>query len=126
MSTITSVLLTIPACPDAVLSPNARSHWSRRASLVRDARWLAETVARNHLRDASLPVFDGPVTVRATIAWGRGRQTVDADNALAMLKPTFDGLNRIVWEDDRQCMFLPVEQQRDPAGVGFIVIEVSA
>jgi hypothetical protein len=120
-----TLTIDVPGCPDAGLSPNARLHWRPRSRIVAEAKGHAKWAAHDVMPFAEdWPAFDGSVMVRATIAWAKGRRIVDGDNALAMLKPYVDGLNGIVWRDDKLCTFAPVVQERDPEGFGFVRFEV--
>ena len=120
------MIVTIPGCPDEGLSPNARLHWRRHAKLKAEARGTAKWAAHDAVPMAQdWPAFDGPVRVRITIGWGKGRKRVDPDNALAMLKYHLDGLTGIVWADDKLCRFAPVEQTRDPDGRGYVELRIT-
>jgi hypothetical protein len=79
--------IVIPGCPDAVLSPNSRSHWRVKATAVARARQDAyyATIDRvPYLAQSEVPVFEtGKIIVRPVIGWGKGRKRMDGDNALA-------------------------------------------
>lgn len=82
----------IPGVPDYRLSPNARvSGWTR-SKLVR--AWRGDV--KMHLRAAwgpSPPVVpDGPLDLHVEIAWPRGRNRLDDDNAVAICKHLRDQL----------------------------------
>jgi hypothetical protein len=126
MTTATVLVIRLPVCPDAALSPNSRKHWAARLRPKAQARQMAYLAAREACWEDAWPAFDGPVTVRITIGWAKGRKSVDGDNALAMCKSYVDGLNGIVWADDKLCRFEPVEQERDKDGVGYIVLEIES
>jgi crossover junction endodeoxyribonuclease RusA len=125
-TTTTSITIRLPICPDAALSPNARVHWRRKAAAVKELRQVARYVACMSMWSQHWTTATGPVTVRATIGWGKGRRAMDGDNALSTLKAAFDGLTDAeLWSDDRRCRFEPVAQVRDPEGRGYVEIEVS-
>lgn len=121
----------VPDVPDAVLSPNAREHWAKRAKAtkaLRTATWAAA------IRDGSVTPIRGPVRMTACIYWPKHRQRMDADNAAACLKGLIDGLTDArVWLDDRQLVASPVVTQerlaRDARGNypgGCVVVEIEA
>ncbi len=122
------LVITIPVCPSAALSPNSRLGWRAK---VRPKQELAHSAyyatidalnAENHQ-----PVFDPDAVyeLKTTIAWGRGRKVSDADNALAMLKAAYDQIAAVLRVNDKQFRHLPIEQVRDTAGVGYVVVEVT-
>lgn len=125
---VTRIVVVVPMCPAPELSPNARPHYQAKAKKVRqlrEASRFAAVSARNTCGGGA--IFRGAIHVRATIGWARGRRRMDGDNALAMLKPCFDGITDAqLWSDDRYAMFHPVEQMRDPEGLGFVRVELEA
>jgi Holliday junction resolvase RusA-like endonuclease len=121
--------IVIPGNPDRVLSPNRRAHWSQKALATKRLREWAYWPARQAVieSDDPIPIFAGAVRVKPTIAWGKGRKRMDGDNALGCLKPVWDGFTDAgFWGDDRYVIFEPVEQIRDPEGVGYVAVEVEA
>jgi Holliday junction resolvase RusA-like endonuclease len=67
----------------------------------------------------------GPVVLRFTVAWEKGRQFVDWDNCCSMLKGCLDGLVDAGYMfDDDQVTGIFIEQIKDPAGLGYIDVTV--
>ena len=51
---------------------------------------------------------------------------MDADNALASCKAIIDGIAAAgIVANDKQCRFTPVEQVRDPAGRGYVRVQMT-
>jgi Holliday junction resolvase RusA-like endonuclease len=125
---VTRIVVVVPMCPAPELSPNARPHYqakAKKARQFREAAKFAAVCARNTVGGG--PIVRGVIHVHPTIGWAKGRRTVDGDNALAMLKNCFDGFTDAhLWADDRYCVFHPVEQMRDPEGLGFVRVELEA
>jgi crossover junction endodeoxyribonuclease RusA len=96
--------------PDARLSPNARVHWSAKASATKkarvDAAWLA--------REAGLQAMTADA-IKATIIFSpKTARAYDLDNALASLKPAIDGIAATIGVDDSRwnfelCRGLPIK-----------------
>ncbi len=125
MTTATVLTIRLPVCPDAVLSPNTRCHWRRKAAAVKQLRQIAYYWALQAMWAQDWSTALGPVTVRATIGWSKGRKRMDPTNLADMLKPVWDGFQDAeIYANDKQVTVGSVEQERDPAGVGYIVIEV--
>jgi crossover junction endodeoxyribonuclease RusA len=87
--------------PDRRLSPNARVHWSAKASATKkarvDAAWLA--------REAGLQAMTADA-IKATIIFSpKTARAYDLDNALASLKPAIDGIAAVVGVDDSRWDF---------------------
>ncbi|MCC6314196.1 MAG: hypothetical protein IT337_09275 [Thermomicrobiales bacterium] len=120
------MLIVVPGTPDADLSLNGRVHWAKRSRLTKQLRGTARRAAEGVIGCGLVdPVFDGPVRVRSVIAWEPYRKTVDGDNASGLLKPIMDGFSDAnLWRDDRQCVFEPIEQQRDPDKRGYVAVLV--
>ena len=123
---VTRIVVVVPMCPHEYLNPNARPHPMAKARRVKELRTAAKYAAvsvRNTCGGGVL--FRGPVHVHPTIGWSKGRRTLDGDNALASLKSVFDGFtDGYLWGDDRECIYHPVEQMRDPEGLGFVRVEL--
>lgn len=124
------VEVTIPGTPPRCLSPNASRelHWGTKTKAKNQLRRDAERAAvavRNTCGGG--PLFTGQVRVRTTVAWEKGRKLMDGDNVLASLKVLYDGITAAqLWRDDRDCIFEPVEQTRDPEGRGYVVVRLEA
>lgn len=92
-------VITIPM-PPKELSPNGRTHWAKKARLVRAERMRACVLALSCKHAGyGFPWKSATVSIEA-----RYKTTVfaDRDNILASLKSTFDGLQdaRIVTDDN--------------------------
>jgi len=107
--TMAAYRVVIPGVPDPELSPNARVDRRVKARKVKQWRETAGWAAKAAAPERPLA---GPLAVTATICWPRGRRRHDADNAVSLCKPLFDGLSGIVWEDDRQIVELSVRQDK--------------
>lgn len=117
-----TLTIRIPMCPPMELSPNARLGWQARHEAkcaYRDCAYLA-TRSEAHWCDAWFPGEDGPIPYRVTIGWGKGRKTMDPDNAVAALKAAIDGVARALGIDDKRMVASgPVRQVRDIGGEGY-------
>ena len=127
MSVGTIRRVIVPGVPDPELSPNARVHRMVRARKVKQFRETAGWAAKAAAPDSPIT---GPVRVIATICWPKGRKRHDADNAVSLCKPLFDGLSGIIWQDDRQIVELSVRQDkltdagRDLYPYGAVVVDI--
>jgi Holliday junction resolvase RusA-like endonuclease len=105
-----SLTVTLPL-PPKELSPNARTHWAKKANAVKSARREAYIRARN-------VVIHPPLWSAASvqIRWfTRTATRPDADNALASCKPIFDGLTDArIFSDDKDLAHLPIIFAKDP------------
>lgn len=84
--------------PAKILWPNGRGHWAAKARAVKTARqsaWAAALAAGVK----SLPV-DGGFSIAVTV-YPKTRNLIDADNAVASLKASLDGLADALGVDDR-------------------------
>ncbi len=111
----------VPMQPDAALSPNARGHWSKRAKANRVARnvtRLSVVSALNALPSA-FP-REGVLRITPVIHWGKGRRTMDGDNAVSVLKPYIDGIQDALGRDDRWFVVSVPEQVRTPGAPGVV------
>ena len=107
----------IPIPPHA-LSPNARKHFRARAEAVKEQRAAAkicvyaEVAKLDNLESYGFPwsrVVVKPVWYRKT------RREMDADNAGAMLKSTYDGfVDAELLNDDKYLVPMPVVFEHDP------------
>lgn len=114
-----TVTITVPFDP-ALLSPNQRLHWAKRARIVAQARETA------HLAwvAAGKPHLVGVVTVRIEV---RRRRQMDDDNLVGGIKACRDALfnGAIVKADSpKWCRFLMPTQShtKGPASITFMVI----
>ena len=91
--------VNIAGVPDADLSANARSHWAVKARKVKALREFAGWQAREN---APPEPISGPVMVRVSIGWPKGRKRQDPTNVEHCLKAVIDGLTDAgFWADDR-------------------------
>lgn len=104
---MTELRITL-APPHRCLSPNARCHFMAKANAVKAYRFDAGIKARAFIGRAKCPAWKR-ATAQATFYVKVNRRR-DADNALASLKPVFDGLRDAgVIDDDSGLVHLPVE-----------------
>lgn len=118
-----SIIITVPV-PGKACSPNFRGHWAQRAKAVSQARDLAYNAAMAVLNPADNEL-EVEIRHKRTICRAvkpRWRSAVvyvtyhfqrklrrDADNLLAKLKGTFDGIvDAGVLEDDNQLIHYPI------------------
>jgi crossover junction endodeoxyribonuclease RusA len=95
MSAAVSFGLPFPA---KILWPNGRGHWAEKARAVKSARkaaWAAALAAGVK----SLPASDGYAI--AVTVYPKTQNAIDADNAVASLKATLDGIADALGVDDR-------------------------
>jgi crossover junction endodeoxyribonuclease RusA len=121
MSTMTqTVTIRIDLTPDASLNPNRSNgrHWATRTKAKEDLE--KATIAGIGPYPRTVP--EPPLTVRFTVAWEKGRKTMDGDNLLASLKPCIDVLAWQLDIDDKQFQFAPIAQTRDPDGRGYMTV----
>lgn len=94
---MTACTFTLPF-PVKILWPNGRGHWAEKARAVKAARqsaWAAALAAGVK----SLPVGGG-FAIFVTIH-PKTRNAIDADNAVASLKASLDGIADALGVDDR-------------------------
>lgn len=123
------VVVTIPGTPDAKLSPNARCTWRAKQrpkqEIARAAFYATkEAIARYESTHPIFAVPGGAVSVKTAIHWEKGRRIHDQDNAQAMCKYIYDSVAKALGVNDKRFRHEPIEQQRDPAGVGFVVVTI--
>lgn len=117
----TALTVHIPAVPASCLLPNAQRRtsyhdWGPAAATLRFAATLAALAAiqRAPALPFALPVFS-PVRVQVIIAWPPGRKTCDFQAAVHALKAAIDGLEGVVFVNDRQVVGMEITQRRaDP------------
>lgn len=62
-------------------------------------------------RDVREPIREAKVEITF---YHKTRRFMDRDNILASLKAVFDGFSDAgLWIDDRECMFMPVDRDKD-------------
>jgi hypothetical protein len=133
----TRLTVTIPGPLPRELSPNAswKVPGGMKARLKREMAELWHYSALNTLwhllgldtyattTQALFP--NGPVRCQITYYRPKGGKEWDKDNLLATCKFGLDALQRVgVVSNDRQLDYQPVKQDRDPVGVGYLVVEL--
>jgi len=109
---MSSITITIPI-PHRALSPNARTHWATKAKKVKAARRAASvlcvaTVGHGHML--------WPNAISTVVWYAKTATHPDPDNALAMLKPYFDGMaDAGVLANDRNLAHNPIRFEKDKA-----------
>jgi Holliday junction resolvase RusA-like endonuclease len=140
MSTATALNCRIPATPHRLCNPNAHATPKIRAELEWPLSIKPEHIIKFALRDqlreaAEMTALSirpddpiaGPVVLHVVIAYEKGRQTLDFDNAIASLKGAIDGIVRGgLMRNDKQVKGIHLDQIKDPDGLGYIDITVEA
>lgn len=126
-----SLTVVVPIAPPSELLPNAarRTDYRRKASLSRPlrdlAKWAAIEAALPIRSINGGPIFLGPVRMRVTVFWGKGRQRPDVSGLGHAVKAMEDGLtDALIWTDDRQVVEACYRQSRDGTGQGFTRFEI--
>jgi Holliday junction resolvase RusA-like endonuclease len=109
---VNSITITIPI-PHRALSPNARTHWATKAKKVKAARGVAWWYAKV---DADWTPTHWPNAISTVVWYAKTATHPDPDNALAMLKPYFDGMaDAGVLANDRNLAHNPIRFEKDRA-----------
>jgi crossover junction endodeoxyribonuclease RusA len=109
---VNSITITIPI-PHRALSPNARTHWATKAKKVKAARGVAWWYAKV---DADWTPTHWTNAISTVVWYAKTATHPDPDNALAMLKPYFDGLaDAGVLANDRNLAHNPIRFEKDKA-----------
>ena len=116
--TVTSITMSIPP---RILSPNARPHWGRLASVKKRRREMVAMLAR-----ASMGQVDPPRWKQAELTpvfyWPSSRRR-DRDNAQAMLKADIDGLvDAGLLDDDEGLLTMPAGMLVDKAAPRVVLV----
>lgn len=118
----------VPMVPASVLLPNQASkqaHWSARAAARAELRMATYFTAQSTNTIDRVPLATGPVRLSLVIAWPRRRRIVDFDAAVSCCKSLVDGLQDARWvADDKQVVAMEIRQERDPAGLGWVRVEM--
>ena len=103
------ITLVLPL-PDKDLSPNKRLHWGVKSRLIKDRRSAVKYDTIYQVRQAKMPDNLNWKNVTVTIRWdAQPMRFPDADNALATLKSTMDGIvDSHLLDDDRQLRYEPI------------------
>ena len=108
-SAVSSVSFFVPGAP----VPKARPRVTRQGHAYTPARtvdwedlvgWWAKIAMKGR------PTFIGPLNVE--LGFQGARKNSDSDN---LAKAVLDGMNRIVYDDDKQIQRLVIEREVDPA-----------
>lgn len=96
--------------PDPELSPNARVHWAVKARKTKQLREYVGYVTRE---SAPPEPLTGPVTLRISVGWPKGRKRHDDDNMVSLCKAVIDGMTDAGWwlNDSQVTIARPIEQQ---------------
>jgi crossover junction endodeoxyribonuclease RusA len=109
---VNSITITIPI-PHRALSPNARTHWATKAKKVKAARGVAWWYAKV---DADWTPTHWTNAISTVVWYAKTATHLDPDNALAMLKPYFDGMaDAGVLANDRNLAHNPIRFEKDRA-----------
>jgi crossover junction endodeoxyribonuclease RusA len=107
--------------PAKILWPNGRGHWAEKARAVKAARqaaWAAALAAGVK----SLPL-GYPFAIAVTV-YPKTRNAIDADNAVASLKASLDGIADALGVDD-QTFDTPTISFGEPVKGGLMTLTVS-
>ena len=129
----------IPVTPHKLCSPNRTVTRKDRDEigwpLAGKKAHIIKFAMRDRLREAALMTamsvrpdqpIDGPVVLHVVIAYEKGRQTLDFDNAVASLKGAIDGIVQGGFMvDDKQVTGIFLTQTKDPDGLGYIDVTVA-
>jgi len=130
----------IPATPHKLLNPNKtvsqkdrqQLDWplpTKSASVIKFAlrRQLQETTILSAINGRPKAPLRGPVILRFTVAYEKGRQIPDWDNCCATLKGVIDGLVQAGYmADDDQVRGIFIDRIMDPAKQGYIEVRLEA
>lgn len=96
--------------PPKELSPNARTHWARKARAAKKYK------AQAHVSTMVMHA-EGADWSRAKVRvkmWNRTKHRWDGDNLLSAMKSAFDGIAEALGVDDKEWTHLPCVQDTDP------------
>jgi len=117
--------ITIPGDLPPELSPNARPNRYAKARIVKQTREMAMLATLGSLDvQAVRSLIEPPVTVSWTIGLRKGAKHRDADNIVSNAKAIQDGVCDALGVNDKHLVLGTVVQERDPAGVGYVRVEL--
>lgn len=120
------IVIRVPMAPPSTLSINSRAHHMEK---YRDTKMMREAARLATLQAVTggqpVPVSIAVWKIGFTIAWGKGRKSVDDDNAFSMCKAMRDGVADALGVDDRFFRQAGIVQRRDPEGIGNTVIRIA-
>lgn len=119
---------TVPGVPHPKLSPNSFVHWGQKAKHRKQMKtdWCnAIAAARGDQRVWDDPIFDGPVSMKITVHWPKGRSDWDNDNLSAACKSGIDATEeKGLVVNDAQIDAPTIVQVRTDDRVGYTVVEM--
>ena len=104
-----TLTLTLPL-PHRCLSPNARTHWGKKASLTKAARHRARLTVLEELQGRAAPAF----TTYSLEFFHSIRRARDDDNAAASCKAYRDGIAEALGVDDSSLSHRATTLSLDP------------
>jgi Holliday junction resolvase RusA-like endonuclease len=117
--------------PHAALNPNktvgTRGSRMAKAARIKEYREHACQMAYVGVGESGIAQFGWNNAV-ISVLWQNEvkNRRPDPDNALAYLKPAFDGLSDSgVLADDRNIVYLPVQFQKVPSGEGGVILTIT-
>ena len=111
------------------LSANSRSHWRKKARMVKAQRGMATIIAqenRLHLARDLVPA-EGPIFIRLTCCPPSGTVYPDDDNFITAQKGALDAIAKVLGVDDKRFKVQPVrrgERSKDGGVIVEIAVEV--
>ena len=116
------MIITLP-WPSRDLSPNARTHWAKKAKSAKSYRAICgwETKAAMLQPGAPQTFADGKITL-SIIFHAKTRRAYDLDNALASIKSGLDGVADALGVDDSRWA-LRIEKG-EPVRGGMIIVKI--
>lgn len=121
--------VTIDRTPPREVSPNGRSHFHARAKLTKPLFEAAKLATHNVIVGARLGRVETPfpddawLELSIRVAWPKGHQRMDDDNAIASCKHLRDGFAAALGINDARMRLVRFEQVRDADGLGWVRIE---
>jgi crossover junction endodeoxyribonuclease RusA len=109
--------------PSKDLSPNARTHWAKKAKAAKQARYLAGVLAMG-AQWQSWPIPDGRLNLWIDF-YPPTRRLPDDDNMLARFKPYRDGIADALGIDDKRFVSHP-QLMEEPRKGGEVRIRITA
>jgi Holliday junction resolvase RusA-like endonuclease len=118
----------VPVVPEKKLSPNTFVHWGQKARAKKQMKtdWCnAIAAARGDQHVWDDPIFDGPVSLKITVYWPKGRTIWDNDNVVAACKSGIDACQeKGVVINDAQ-IDSPIIAQKRSEGDGYVEVELT-
>lgn len=106
--------------PDRRLHPNARGHWSKRASAAKNSRRAAAWIAIG----AGLSKLEGDAITATVTFHAPDNRRRDLDGMLSSCKSALDGLADVIGVDDsRWSLSIRKAEPRPPHGA--VIVEIA-